>query len=224
MFVPDAQLDQPLQEQIETTLGNKSVFFVQIGSNDGIQGDPLHDLIIKHADWQGIFVEPVKYVFERLKRNYANSTRFVFENVAIGKENGRAQFYHVAERTTNGVREQLPYWYDQLGSFDRGHILRHLDGRLEPYIIEEEIKCISLPALLERNNVAAIDLLHVDAEGFDYEVIAQFPFERFRPYLILFEHKHLTADEKEKARRVLTARGYNLFEINGDTLAKLNGE
>lgn len=33
----------------------------------------------------------------------------------------------------------LPVWYDQLGSFDRQHIVKHLDGRLEPFIVTSNV-------------------------------------------------------------------------------------
>ena len=35
---------------------------VQIGSNDGKTGDPLHKLLLKNKKWKGLFVEPIPYV------------------------------------------------------------------------------------------------------------------------------------------------------------------
>src|SRR4051812_3099016 len=43
------------------------VFFVQIGSNDGKRNDPIHDLAIGNESWNGLFVEPVPQLFEKLK-------------------------------------------------------------------------------------------------------------------------------------------------------------
>src|SRR5215467_4330257 len=65
-----------------------SVFFVQVGSNDGLNGDPLHKLIKSDPRWKGIFIEPVRYAFDRLRLNYDGEDRFVYENVAISDLSG----------------------------------------------------------------------------------------------------------------------------------------
>ena len=42
-----------LQRQIAAPLaGKQSVFFVQVGSNDGVQGDPIHRLIAMNPHWR----------------------------------------------------------------------------------------------------------------------------------------------------------------------------
>jgi len=75
---------------------NNSVFFVQVGSNDGMQGDSLHDIIVKNENWTGIFIEPVGFLFERLKRNYGNSDRLIFEKQAIAANRGVVEFFYVS--------------------------------------------------------------------------------------------------------------------------------
>ena len=74
--------------RIEQALRKKSTaFFVQVGSNDGFHGDPLYSLIKAHENWAGIFIEPVKYAFEKLKLNYGDSPKYIFENLAVGTKN-----------------------------------------------------------------------------------------------------------------------------------------
>ena len=164
--------------------GRSSVFFVQVGANDGVNGDPLHDLIKSNPEWRGIFVEPVRYAFDRLRSNYDGEARFVFENTAIADYNGEADFFFVTEEAKCAL-EGLPNWYDQLGSFDRNHLVNHLDGQLEPFITMERVKCETLMSLLDRNRVTKLDLLHIDVEGFDYRILKQFDFIRYRPDVIL---------------------------------------
>jgi FkbM family methyltransferase len=214
----------PIHKQIEKTLRQKSsVFFIQIGSNDGVEGDPIHNLITKNAKWAGIFVEPVGSVFQRLKQNYRNAERFTFENVAIAKETGVAQFYYVSEQARAKFGDTLPPWYDQLGSFDRNHILKYLGSKLDPYIVEEKINCVPLQEMLDRNGVTKIDLLHVDTEGSDYDVLSQVNFDKYKPLVVLYEHLHLSIDERTKAKSMLEASGYEVVEYGGDTLAILEG-
>ncbi len=210
--------DPTVQERIVEALGGKaSVFFVQVGSNDGLQGDPIHDLIISRSSWGGIFIEPVDFLFRRLRDNYGQEERFVFENVAIGREKGHKKFYYVSEKAKTEL--DLPYWHDQLGSFDQGYITRTLGDEIIPYIIGADVECLPLQDVLDRNRVTAIDLVHIDTEGFDYQVLSQIDFRRYKPVAILFEHHLLTDEEFLKARKLLRRAGYRLLQYGQDTLA-----
>lgn len=210
--------DPTMQEQIVKALGNKTrVFFVQVGSNDGVKGDPIHDLIIGRKSWGGIFIEPVDFLFRRLRKNYGDADRFVFENVAIGTEKGSKKFYYVSEKAKDEL--ELPYWHDQLGSFDRNHIIRIFGDEMSPYIVEENVECLTLQDVLDRNRVCAIDLIHIDTEGFDYQVLSQIDITRYKPSIILFEHHLLSDEEFVKARKLLRRTGYRLLQYGNDTLA-----
>lgn len=207
-----------MQEQILKAIGNKTeVFFVQVGSNDGVQGDPIHDLVIACKNWRGIFIEPISFLFSRLRKNYGDATRFIFENVAIGTEKGSKKFYYVSEKARTEL--DLPYWHDQLGSFNKTHITRMLGDEMSPYIVEEDVECLPLQDVLDRNRVNAIDLLHIDTEGFDYKVLSQLDLKRYKPSIILFEHHLLTDDEFDKARKLLRSTGYSLHHYGNDILA-----
>ena len=210
--------DPTMQEQILKAIGIKSeVFFIQVGSNDGVQGDPIHDLIITHKNWRGIFIEPIGFLFSRLRKNYGDSERFIFENVAIGTRSETKRFYYISEQAKSEL--DLPYWHDQLGSFDKNHISRMLGDQMRPYIIEADVECQTLQAIFDRNRVDAIDLLHIDTEGFDYQVLSQVDLKRYKPSVILFEHHLLTDDEFFKARKLLRRTGYRLLQYGNDTLA-----
>lgn len=212
-----------IQKQIWTHIKHKnSVFFVQVGSNDGSHGDPIRDLVIRNTNWKGLFIEPIPFLFERLKQNYNNSERFIFEKIAISTKRGIQKFYYVSE-DAKAQLGSLPKWYDQLGSFDRNHILKHLEGKLEPYIVEEDIETVTMQEIFDRNNIEKIDLLHIDTEGFDYKVLSQVDFLRYKPSVIMYEHKHLSDDEKNLAKSLLQKYNYKCFPNRGDTLAFING-
>src|SRR2546422_396902 len=72
--------------------------------NDGKTGDPIHSLLADHPSWHALLVEPVPLLFERLKRNYTDASRFRFENVAITERAGTSRFYYVDER----AKENFP--------------------------------------------------------------------------------------------------------------------
>ncbi|HEX3186569.1 MAG TPA: FkbM family methyltransferase [Pyrinomonadaceae bacterium] len=210
--------DPTVQERILKTIGDKpTVFFVQVGSNDGVHGDPIHDLIVSRPSWSGIFVEPVNFLYQKLRKNYGEAERFVFENVAIGTEKGRKKFYYVSAKAREEL--DLPYWHDQLGSFDKAHITSGLGDKITPYIVEEDVECLPLNEVLDRNRVDAIDLFHIDTEGFDYKVLSQLDIDRYKPSVIMFEHHLLTDEEFDKARKLLRKTGYRLHYCDGDILA-----
>jgi FkbM family methyltransferase len=212
-----------IQAQILKCLAHRnSVFFVQVGSNDGLQGDPLHDLIISHAHWKGMFIEPVPHLFQRLKGNYDNAGRFIFENVAISDNNAPRKFYYVSEKAKAALGDSLPFWYDQTSSFNKDHLIKHIDRinkALRPYVVEDYIRTISLPALFARHDIERIDLLHIDVEGYDYQVLLQFDFLKYRPSVVLYEQEHLSDHEKQSARLLLEQHGYSCAAYGGDILA-----
>ncbi len=198
-----------------------SIFFVQVGSNDGKQGDPLHDIIVENKNWTGIFIEPVEFLFERLKRNYGNSDRFIFVKQAIAANRGLVEFFYVSQNAKAELGDALPYWYDQLGSFDKNHILKHLYGILEPYTISEKINTIPLQDIFDKYKVKRTDLIHIEAEGYDYKILSTIDFSRHKSSVILYEHNHLSDIESKTAETLMKKQGYSCVRYGSDTLATL---
>src|SRR3989344_626219 len=87
---------------------HRNVFFIQIGANDGMKFDSTY-LYVKKYNWRGILVEPVGYVFEKLKDNYRSVNGLIFENAAIGERDGFKNFYMLEKNE----KESLPLWYDE---------------------------------------------------------------------------------------------------------------
>ena len=96
----------------------RNVFFVQVGSNDGVHGDPLRLWIIKYR-WRGILIEPVQHLFEKLKHNYRDSEGLIFENTAIAETDGYKTFYRLSEKAAHH-----PEFAQCLGSFDKEMLFR----------------------------------------------------------------------------------------------------
>lgn len=194
----------------------QDIFFVQIGSNDGKSGDPIYQYILKH-NWRGILVEPVRYLFERLKKNYHSKKEFlIFENVAIASSTGSAIFYYLRENN-DGLRG----FYSQIGSFDLDTVMSHKTAipNIEDYIVKEEIAAITFNHLLSKNKINKVDLVHIDAEGYDYEIIKTIDFQKTRPDIILFESKHLVNEDYKQCVKLLKKNGYVAYKNNIDTIA-----
>src|SRR5436305_1438250 len=54
-------------------------FVVQVGAHDGSIVDPLRAELVRRP-WSGILVEPVPYVFARLRASYGRNSRLALEN------------------------------------------------------------------------------------------------------------------------------------------------
>ncbi len=187
---------------------NKNFYILQVGANDGMKFDPAY-LYVKKYKWKGTLVEPVKHVFEKLKDNYRGVKNLDFENVAIGEEDGYKDFYSL--KKTN---ENLPFWYDEIGSFDKNHLLKHKNriNDIEKRIVLDKIKVMTLKSLINKNKISKIDLLQIDAEGYDYQIIKNIPFEIIKPAMIIYEERHLSNLEKESSKNLLKKQGYSIVQ------------
>jgi len=212
------KLFPPINSQsywINKIVKNSDIYVVQIGSNDGKTGDPIFKLIRKNKNWKVLFVEPVPYLFEKLKNNYPSEPRFIFENAAIN--DGSRQNFNAVSSVANKAIPDLPGWYDQLGSFDRDNIVKNLGGLLEPFIIELDIQGMTLNELLKKNRIDKLELLHIDTEGYDWKILSQLDLNKYNPLIILFEQIHLQNSEREDAINFLQDL-YYIFQFGLDFL------
>jgi FkbM family methyltransferase len=192
----------------------RDVFFIQIGANDAMQGDQLHEFVVSNG-WRGIMVEPVKYVFDRLAGHYGGRADLILENAAVAAADGFQEFYHLAE-----TDDDVPAWYDQIGSFSRETILKHAGDipGLEQRIVAARVPCLTFQSLCDKHGVERIDLLYIDTEGYDFEIIKTVDFARRKPLFIVYEHKHLSDADRAACLGLLRAAGYETLEDGGDTL------
>lgn len=197
-----------------------SVRFVQVGSNDASYGDSIMEYVLANG-WQGVLVEPVPYVFERLKRRHGRNPRFKLENVAIGQREGELPFYCLEPME----HPPTPY-YDQMGSFSREHIEKHerFQPGLSQHIREIKVRCITLTSLLKQHGLNRLDLLHVDAEGYDFDVLQSLDFGWCTPRMVLFESGHLPPAQRVQCEAFLLARGYRVVYEGRDCLALHDGQ
>jgi FkbM family methyltransferase len=188
---------------------------VQVGANDGVLNDPLHETI-RARNWEGVLVEPVPRLFERLVANYAGVPGLRFAPVAIDEREGRRTMYMVRPQSGD------PDWVEQIASFDRdvmrthAYALADFDSR----IVEVDVECITFATLVERYGLRSIDLLHIDAEGFDDRIIEQLQLDAgWAPNAIIFEKKHLGLDRYRAVKDRLRAAGYRFVNVLPDEVA-----
>ena len=102
------------------------------------------------------------------------------------------------------------------------HWEREPDQKMKDFWVQhrtvESVHCWTFHQLLERHRLDHVDLLQIDAEGYDYEILRTIDFSRLRPRFINYERVLLHEDEPA-CRAMLTDAGYVLFDWSVDTLA-----
>jgi FkbM family methyltransferase len=189
--------------------------FVQIGSNDGVVHDPIHQ-VVRTCGWSGVLVEPLPPLYERLVANYEGVPNLAFENAAIGTVDGTSTLYSVDPRPGD------PYWIDQVASFDRATLEGHADRitGVRERIVEVPVASLTLATLIERHGLRSVDLMHIDVEGYDFEVLKQIDFASpWAPTFIIYEREHFDRDTDRAAHRLLRDAGYHCIDIWPDQFA-----
>jgi FkbM family methyltransferase len=173
---------------------NKDLTVVQVGANDGKEGDPVFSLFQKYAI-KALLIEPMPELIKKLQLNYRNfKGKLIIENVAVG----------IGAENLNLWRLKPEYWDQyvqswgahptQITSFDPTYLLKKISARLN--ISEAEVKdriekltcpMITLSNLLFKHEISHVDFLQVDCEGYDVKVIES--LGDIRPNIINFESK-----------------------------------
>lgn len=192
------------------------VRFLQIGAFDGMKGDPLFPLMEKYP-LRGTLIEPQPEPFQRLKSNYSqfDPSRFIFVNSAISEQDGFISLYKVSARPGD------PSWLPELASFDRNVILK-MRGHIkdcESRIYASECRTVTFGSLFAELETERVNLLQIDAEGYDSEVLRLFDVPKRAPAIIRFEHRFMSKPEHNSWIRMLTEQSYKVALEPQDTLA-----
>jgi FkbM family methyltransferase len=212
---------------------NKNAFnFIQIGANDGKLGDPIFNFCKKNKKIiTGVLFEPQIKPFKKLKMNYKNFKNFYFINKAVGTES-LMPFFSLNKIFQKEFSKLLKKNnFDGLSSF----LKDNLTNRFEKYENFDPSKHISIETLLScnvlkeikinlknkaYNFIKKIDLLQIDAEGYDDIIIFNCNLDILKPALINFEHKNLSSSKRLKLNKYLQSKNYNSFIYSrSDTLA-----
>ena len=123
---------------------------------------------------------------------------------------------------TIDTRPTDPPWAGFIASLDRDNVLRH--ANVMPDVAERvrpvKVETVRLDTLLHRHGVERIDLMHVDAEGFDDHIVEQIDTRApWAPRYVIFENKHLSPARYRRARAFLRERGYRVVNLWPDAFA-----
>lgn len=190
-------------------------FLLQIGAMDGVTADPIHDVLM-HTDWPALLVEPVPEYFAQLEKTYAQRSHTALANVAVADHNGETVMHRLCPEALKDGK--VPGWGHGATSLYRDRTALQWD-EIAPHVREITVPCLTLPNLLARYEVERLDVLQIDAEGYDYAILRQLDFDRYRPAVINLEIVNLPEEEQLACKDLLAAEGYRYEKTGYDLIA-----
>lgn len=171
----------------------KNIFYLDIGANDARKNNNTY--LFYRNGHNGVLVEPNPALCEKLKQKRRRDTIL---NVGIGvpeQDNSEKKYYLFNHHTVNTFSEE-----------EKNNILQSDEFQLAE---EKMIKLVSLNSIFEKYK--HINLVSVDVEGWNYEILKDINFEKYRPFCFCVET--LTFSPQGKGKKIKEI--FELFEKNG---------
>jgi FkbM family methyltransferase len=200
----------------------KDTFIINIGAMDGVMFDELIGYTNTYT-FKGLYVEPIPYLFEKLKNNINNENNF-FENSAISDYEGSIDMLTIDREVIDsglvhscfyGMSAVIPAKNGLGSEFDRPTV--------EKYGKKVSVPCIKLDTLFNKHNINHFDILKVDAEGHDYVIFKQIDFKKYRPLVVRLEWINLNEAEQFLIKSTFDKENY-IYEISGQDIVGLPKE
>ncbi|MEL6898924.1 MAG: FkbM family methyltransferase, partial [Planctomycetota bacterium] len=153
------------------------IAFNQVGVLDGSDACDLTK-ILEGRRYSGAMVEPQPRQFQQLVQNWENTPGLHFFNEAIDVASGERVLY------------LPPTGESVVASFCKEHLLK--SGYRNQEIREILVQCNTLSSVADRAGLERVEVLQLDAEGYDHKIIQSIEFDRIRPKLIRFEMFYLS--------------------------------
>ena len=177
---------------------------MQIGAFDGVGEDDLRGLVLTHK-LRGVLVEPQPSAFARLQQTYRNQPNVTLLQAAIAEQEGTRELYCKRGEASMAA------------SFDREHLRRH--GIADAEIVAQHVACHTVESALRAAGLTSVDLIQIDAEGYDWPIIRSIDFERVRPRILRFEYRHMPARDADACLALLASHGFRFVIEARDIIA-----
>jgi len=181
-------------------------YLIQIGANDGKRFDEINYFIKKYKI-KSLLVEPIENYFQKLKDNYKNLDFIEFENSAISVDNELSYLFKVKEKYLHSYDDHV----NGLASFDKNHLIKH--GIKKHHIENTKINSMSIKKLINKYKINNLDLLFVDAEGYDGKIIYDFFKNSDLKPIIIFEFIHIENNLFKKLLELIVNKKYYFFKV-----------
>lgn len=197
---------------------------VQVGANDGREGDPVNSLIHKYAT-KALLIEPIPQLIGPLKATYKDFTgELLIENVAIGNSSTTFELNILDPEYWNKYIEMVGRHPTAISSVYREPLVKKISARLridrseaDRHVIKIECPQYTLSNILHKNGITDVDLMQIDCEGHDVVVIQS--LNNIRPRIIHFESVNLSVEHWNSWKSWAAKNNYGWIQGPHDTLA-----
>jgi FkbM family methyltransferase len=197
---------------------NNTITALNIGSMDGIMFDEMFGYT-KMYNFNVLYVEPIPYLFDRLKTNIGDGG--LFENSAISDYNGEIEMMTIDQEVIDGGLVHSCFYgmsavyppKNGLGSeFDRPTVEKY--GKLV------KVPCITFETLMDKHKLNNFDIVKIDAEGHDYKIFKQIDLKKYTPKVIRLEWINLSEQEQNEIIEIFKSNNF-IYEISGQDIVGL---
>ena len=183
---------------------NPRMTFLQIGAFDGVGEDDLRELVTKY-NLRGVMVEPQPAAFARLQETYRNHRQVTLLQAAIAETEGTRDLYCHRSHASMAA------------SFDRQHLRKH--GIADQDIVARSVPCHTVESALRVAGLENVDLMQIDAEGYDWTIMRSIDFTHVRPRILRFEYRHMVDSDADACLNHLASHGYRFILESKDIIA-----
>lgn len=167
---------------------SKKRYFVEFGATDGFSGSNTW-LLEKELGWDGIVAEPGRVWQEKL----ASNRSCIIKSDCVWSETGKRLEF---KQANDAGFSTLSAYADK----DR-HALRRLNG--PTYLVDT----VSLHDMLIRSDSPKeIDYISVDTEGSEFDILSNFPFDKWDVSILTVEH-NFRAD-RDNMQNLMQSNGF----------------
>jgi FkbM family methyltransferase len=212
-----------------------------VGANVGaVKNDPSWKALVSpnfdHLD--KVFMEPHPGLFKKLEENVKKMPRAKAIRAAVTDVSGPMKMYCLGLNENGDLTPEAkatpgfnPFW-SQICTGSRERLLSKYDVmkdvaisiNISALVVELNVPTVTAAKLLEAVP-SSVQYLQIDVEGFDDQVLTQFPFRStsFRPLLVLFEYVLLGEERTNAAINFLSEHGYNTCFEHQNVIGILHG-
>lgn len=178
--------------------------FVEVGANDGKSADPIFEYV-SDGRLQGLLIEPMPEPFEQLQATYKNTTGNTFLNLGVGRRDGEIELFHSGRSTLTSANPEK-------------NALKAVEG-----LTKTVVPVKSLANILDEHDQKSFHILQIDTEGYEWEILEDFPLENYDISIIFVEFYCLSITERVGLFRKLLDANYSYY-FDGTNLLAVNPE
>lgn len=206
-------------------------FFVQIGAKP----DKAAELLYPHVmtrDLPGLVIDPLPEIMEAVRKRYQDRPQVKAIPVAVAAAGFEGPMLRFQPNVAHG--QLLPPPVARITSFalERlladdgpvGQLCQDRAARVMLHSLTEPVPVTrtSIGDLLDAQEVARIDILLIDVDGYEMAILREFDFPRWRPALVWVGHQLMDSSHRSSAVDLLMENGYQLNIGESAILATLD--